>query len=71
MHNVLKEIMTTNINIRKASENDFDEIWPTFQEIVISSETYAYDRQITKEAAFEQWMVYPRMTFVVEMMAKF
>jgi L-amino acid N-acyltransferase YncA len=58
--------MTTNINIREASENDFDEIWPTFKEIVIASETYAFDRQITKEAAFEQWIVYPRMTFVVE-----
>jgi L-amino acid N-acyltransferase YncA len=59
------------MNIREALDDDFDEIWLIFQEIVKAGETYAYDRQIKREAAFEQWMVYPRMTFVVENDGKF
>lgn len=37
------------MNIREASENDFDQIWPIFHEIVSACETYAYDRDTTKE----------------------
>ncbi len=54
------------MNIREASDNDFDDIWPIFQEIVVAGETYAFNRQITKEEAFEQWMINPRKTFVIE-----
>ena len=29
------------MNIREATESDFDAIWPTFNEIVSARETYA------------------------------
>jgi len=30
------------MNIREATESDFDAIWPIFNEIVSAGETYAY-----------------------------
>ena len=36
------------MNIRKATENDFDQIWPIFHEIVSAGETCAYPRGTTK-----------------------
>jgi ribosomal protein S18 acetylase RimI-like enzyme len=63
--------MTTEIDadrlvIREAVEEDFDAIWPFFEEIARAGETYAYARDIKRDAAFRQWMVLPRKTFVVE-----
>ena len=37
------------MNIREASEIDFDEIWPIFNEIVSTGDTYAYSADTTKE----------------------
>ena len=54
------------MNIREATREDFDRIWPIFQEIASSGETYAYPRDTTKEQAFRLWMEMPRLTFVVE-----
>ena len=59
-------IATTRMIIREATENDFDAIWPIFQEIVSAGETFAFDRDTTKEEAFHQWMDTPRKTFVAE-----
>jgi len=39
------------MNIREASENDFDNIWPIFHEIVSAGQTYAYSQDTTKEQA--------------------
>jgi len=41
------------MNIREASENDFDAIWPIFNEIVSVGETYAYPRETTKSEALK------------------
>ena len=54
------------MNIREASEKDFDEIWPIFHEIVFAGETYAYPRETTKEQALNIWLKTPRKTFVFE-----
>ena len=54
------------MNIRKASENDFENIWPIFHEIVLAGETYAYSQDTTKEQALNIWLKTPRKTFVVE-----
>ena len=54
------------MNIREASENDFDKIWPIFHEIVSAGETYAYSQDTTKEQALNIWLKIPRKTFVFE-----
>ena len=54
------------MNIREATDNDFDGIWPIFNEIVSAGETYAYPPETTKEEAFQLWMRLPRKTYVVE-----
>ena len=54
------------MNIREATEADFDSIWPIFQEVVATGDTYAYSPDSTKEQAFHLWMEIPRETFVIE-----
>ena len=54
------------MNIREATRDDFDQIWPIFQEIVEVGETYAYPRDTTKEQALIFWFDKPRKTYVYE-----
>jgi len=54
------------MNIREASINDFDKIWPIFHDIVATGETYAYSRETTKEQALKIWLEAPRITYVLE-----
>ncbi len=54
------------MNIREATEDDFDHVWPIFHEIVAAGETYAYPPETTKEEAVKIWVDAPRKTFVFE-----
>ena len=54
------------MNIREATEEDFNAIWPIFHEIVLVGDTYAYSQKTTKDEAFNLWMSAPRKTFVFE-----
>lgn len=54
------------MEIREATLEDFDEIWPIFHEIVAAGETYAYPRETTKEEAIKIWLDAPRKTYVFE-----
>lgn len=54
------------MNIREATEKDFDEIWPIFHEIVAAGETYAYAPDTNKEQALNIWLKTPRKTLVFE-----
>ena len=54
------------MNIREATELDWDAIWPIFQEIVSAGETYAYPYDIDKQQAYDLWMSTPTKTYVVE-----
>lgn len=54
------------MNIREATRQDFDEIWPIFREIAATGETYAYPRDITREQAQHFWMGVPRKTYVLD-----
>ena len=54
------------MNIREATREDFDRIWPIFHEIAAAGETYAYPRATTKEQAREIWVNTPRKTYVFE-----
>ncbi len=54
------------MNIREATPEDFDRIWPIFHEIAAAGETYAYPPDIGKEQARALWIKAPRKTFVAE-----
>ena len=54
------------MNIREATREDFDRIWPIFNEIVAAGETYAYPRDTTKSEALKIWMEAPRKTLLIE-----
>lgn len=54
------------MNIREATGDDFEQIWPIFHEVVAVGDTYAYDPDTTKSEAYERWMEVPEATFVVE-----
>ncbi|NNE63201.1 MAG: GNAT family N-acetyltransferase [Gammaproteobacteria bacterium] len=54
------------MRIREATENDFEQIWPIFEEIVSAGDTYAYSSEISKEEADRLWMRLPRKTYVAE-----
>lgn len=54
------------MNLRKATREDFDQIWPIFHDIAAAGETYAYPQDITKEEARKLWMDAPRETYVFE-----
>lgn len=52
--------------MREATESDFESIWSIFQQVVSAGDTYAYERDTSKEDAFKIWMQAPRQTYVVE-----
>jgi L-amino acid N-acyltransferase YncA len=54
------------MQIREATETDFEEIWPIFHEIVSAGETYPYPPNTSIKEAVELWMHLPRKTYVVE-----
>ncbi len=54
------------MNIREATKEDFDAIWPIFHEIVKAGETYAYPIDTDKEQAQKIWLDAPVKTFVFE-----
>ena len=54
------------MNIREATREDFDRIWPIFSEVVAAGETYAYARDTTREQALKIWIETPRKTLLCE-----
>lgn len=54
------------MNLREAEKEDWNLIWPIFNEIVKAEETYAYESGTTKEQAEKIWIEAPRKTFVFE-----
>ena len=45
--------------IRDATPEDWEAIWPFFQEIVSAGETYAYDRDMNEAEGRRMWMIGP------------
>ena len=54
------------MDIREASKEDLNDIWPIFHEVVSTGETYAYPQDTTKDQALDIWLTTPRKTFVFE-----
>ncbi|MDE1465367.1 GNAT family N-acetyltransferase [Spartinivicinus sp. A2-2] len=46
------------------SQQDFDEFWPTFEQVVTDQETYAFEPTMSKQQAYELWCLQPLETHV-------
>jgi len=54
------------MNIKEATKDDFEYIWPIFHEVVKTGDTYAFQMDTKKEEAAKLWLQVPRKTFVFE-----
>jgi L-amino acid N-acyltransferase YncA len=54
------------MNIREATKEDWDLVWPIFHEIVKAGDTYAYEKNTTKDQAENIWFNAPRKTYIFE-----
>ncbi len=54
------------MNIRAATKQDWDSIWPIFHAIVQAGETYGFAPNTSKAEAEHIWMEVPHQTFVTE-----
>jgi len=52
------------VEIRPASDADFDCLWPVIQETFASGETYPFPPDTTREEGYRIWMKAPRATYV-------
>tara|TARA_B100000686_G_C16506715_1_gene819946 strand:- start:177 stop:662 length:486 start_codon:yes stop_codon:yes gene_type:complete len=51
-------------DIREALEDDFDQIWEIFHQIVSAGETFAINRDTSKKEAHQIFMEHPQKTYV-------
>ena len=54
------------LEIREATEVDFDKIWPIFQAIASAGDTHAYPTNVIKADGKRLWLDTPRKTFLAE-----
>jgi L-amino acid N-acyltransferase YncA len=54
------------MKLRLATEEDFEQIWPIFHEVVLAGDSYGYRPGTSKEEARSLWMRIPRQTYVAE-----
>jgi ribosomal protein S18 acetylase RimI-like enzyme len=54
----------TMLEIRRASDTDFDAIWEIFHEVVQGGDTVASPPETTKQEAYQTWMHTPTATYV-------
>lgn len=52
------------MRIREAGEEDFEQIWLIFHEVVSRGDTYAFDPATDREEAYRLWMQLPAATYV-------
>lgn len=52
------------LDIRMATENDFEAIWQIFHEIIVAGDTYVNDETFTADAAHQMWLGPTVTTFV-------
>jgi ribosomal protein S18 acetylase RimI-like enzyme len=50
--------------IREITKSDFESFWPTFAEVILAQETYAFDPNMTLEQAFFLWCQTPLKAYV-------
>ncbi|KIX12484.1 GNAT family N-acetyltransferase [Dethiosulfatarculus sandiegensis] len=52
------------LEIRKAEEADFDDIWRIFHQVVAKGDTYTFDPETSREEALGIWTVKPWTPYV-------
>lgn len=52
------------IEIRRAENEDFDQIWLILHEVFLKGNTYAFSPDTTREEAFQLWIEMPLATYV-------
>ena len=52
------------MDVRRAVESDFDAMWPIFQAVVASGDTYAFSPTTTRDTAFGYWFGPGHATYV-------
>lgn len=55
-----------SLQIRRADDHDWDQIWPIFARVVASGDTYVYDPQMSECEARALWMPSGASTYVAE-----
>lgn len=58
--------MRTEIGFREIQADEFDRVWPFFQDIVARGDTYSYPPDLGFEQAREMWTTKPARCFVAE-----
>lgn len=57
-------------SIREIGPDEFDRIWPVFQAVIASGDTYSYPPDLSMEQAREWWTTPPSRCFIAECGAK-
>ncbi len=52
--------------IRPMTQTDFEQFWPQFEAIIRAQHTYAFDANMSRQAAYKVWCELPFATFVLE-----
>ncbi len=58
--------MTAEVSFREIGADEFDRVWPFFQEIVARGDTYSYPPGLSFEQARDMWTTPPAHCFVAE-----
>ncbi|TWI00235.1 ribosomal protein S18 acetylase RimI-like enzyme [Luteimonas cucumeris] len=61
-----KDAATAPPVIREIAPDEFETVWPIFQEVIAGQETYAYDPALSVEQARAMWTSPPARCFVAE-----
>ena len=59
-------MLVASMKIRPATEADRDAIWNIFRDVVAAGDTYALDRNISREDALAYWFALGTQTYVAE-----
>lgn len=54
------------MKLNEITKEDFKAFWPVFKDVVMAQETYAIDPEISFEAAYNLWCVFPHKAFVIK-----
>lgn len=54
------------MSIREMNKQDFLAFWPSFREIILQQDTYAFEPSMPIDAAYNLWCEQPQKTFVFE-----
>lgn len=55
-----------NLNLRKATEADYDQVWSIFSKVIETGDTYVFDPNTSKPDMKKHWFAGYMQTFVVE-----